>query len=250
MLTPIKSELLRGANHGFFTREGGVSSGLYSTLNCGPGSDDSAHNVEENRSRVARYFDLGSSALLSVHQVHSANVVSVSAPFSGARPKCDGMVTKTRDLALAVLSADCAPILFVDEGAGVVGAAHSGWRGTLAGIGGQMVRAMEGLGATRASIKAAIGPTISQRAYEVGPEFVEQFLDADPQYARFFAGGAGDRALFNLPGFIKAHLENEGIQVEWTGECTFSNPERLFSYRRATHANEPDYGRQISAIKL
>lgn len=234
--------------HGFFGRGGGVSSGIYDSLNCGPGSLDDPANVATNRARAMAEIGLSAEALVTVHQVHSADVVEVEGPFTGERPKADGLVTRTSGVALGVLSADCAPILFEDRTAGVIGAAHSGWRGTLAGIGGVVVEKMVSLGAERQQISAAIGPTISQRAYEVGPEFVESFLDENASYAEFFADGGGDRAKFDLPSFILSHLRKEGIQVRWTGHCTHSDPERFFSYRRNTQNDLGDYGRLLSII--
>ena len=251
MLNPITSHLLEPVKHGFFTRHGGTSKGIYSTLNCGPGSDDDPSVVTENRARVAAHFGLRESQLISLYQVHSATAVHVTGPFKGERPKADAMVTSTPGIALGVLSADCAPILFADPQNNVIGAAHSGWRGTLCGIGPATVEAMINIGATRENIQAVIGPTISQRAYEVGPEFLDEFLAEDQEYARFFAAGNGDRVMFDLPSFILFHLRETGIKsADWTGECTFSDEERLFSYRRTTHRKEADYGRQISVITL
>jgi len=190
------------------------------------------------------------SHLVSVHQVHSPDVATLTAPFS-EKPKVDAMVTATPGLALGVLSADCQPVLFADAKAGVIGAAHAGWKGTQAGVLEATLDAMEALGADRARICAVIGPSISQRAYEVGPEFMEDFLLDDPDSDRFFAGGEGDRVQFDLPGYGLARLRAAGVgDAEWTGHCTYSDPARFFSYRRATHAGEADYGRLIAAIRL
>jgi len=190
------------------------------------------------------------SHLVSVHQVHSPDVATLTAPFS-EKPKVDAMVTATPGLALGVLSADCQPVLFADTKAGVIGAAHAGWKGTQAGVLEATLDAMEALGADRARICAVIGPSISQRAYEVGPEFMEDFLLDDPDSDRFFAGGEGDRVQFDLPGYGLARLRAAGVgNAEWTGHCTYSDPARFFSYRRATHAGEADYGRLIAAIRL
>jgi len=190
------------------------------------------------------------SHLVSVHQVHSPDVVTLTAPFS-EKPKVDAMVTATPGLALGVLSADCQPVLFADTKAGVIGAAHAGWKGTQAGVLEATLDAMEALGADRARICAVIGPSISQRAYEVGPEFMEDFLLDDPDSDRFFAGGEGDRVQFDLPGYGLARLRAAGVgDAEWTGHCTYTDPARFFSYRRATHAGEADYGRLIAAIRL
>ena len=233
------------APHGFFTREGGVSTGIYEGLNCGPGSGDDPAAVTENRVRVSAALD--AKALVSVHQVHSPDVVVVEAPF-GERPKADAMVTATPGLSLGILTADCAPVLFEDREAGVVGAAHAGWRGALAGVTDATIGAMETLGAARARINAVIGPTISQRAYEVGPEFMDEFIAEDPETARFFAGGQGDRMQFDLPGYLLNRLRAAGVEARWTGHCTYSDPARFFSYRRACHAGEKDYGRLVAAI--
>lgn len=246
-MRPITAEAL-GVAHGFFTREGGVSTGIYESLNGGPGSADESAAVAENRSRIAAHLDADD--LLSLHQVHSPDVVHVMGPWDADRPRADAMVTDRPGIALGILTADCAPVLFADPQAGVVGAAHAGWKGALGGVLEATVEAMQALGAERDRIMAAIGPVISQRAYEVGPEFVERFLDDDPENARFFAGGQGDRALFDLPGYCLHRLRGAGVSAEWTGHCTYSDPARFYSYRRATHAGEPDYGRLVAAITL
>ncbi len=247
--SPILADALRGLPHGFFTREGGVSAGLYATLNGGQGSADDAEAVAENRARVAA--QLGAGALVSVHQVHGDRVEHVTGPWDGPRPKADAMITDRPGVGLAVLTADCAPVLLADREAGVVGAAHAGWKGALGGVLESVLEAMAGLGARRERIVAAVGPTISQRAYEVGPEFVEQFLDEDRAYGRFFAGGQGDRAMFDLPGFCLNRLREAGVaDAGWTGHCTYSDAARFYSYRRACHAGEPDYGRLVAAIAL
>jgi hypothetical protein len=246
---PIRSDLLRGLPHGFFTRKGGVSEGLYESLNAGPGSGDDAASVAENRARVASA--LGAAHLLSVSQVHSADAVTVTAPWEDDRPEADAMATDRPGLALGVLTADCAPVLMADREAGVIGAAHAGWKGALAGVIEAAIAAMEGLGASPSRIVAAIGPAISQRAYEVGPDFVERFLDDDPASGRFFAGGRGDRAQFDLAGFCLSRLREAGVaEAGWTGHCTHGDPARFFSYRRATRRGEADYGRLVSAICL
>ncbi|MFN3936758.1 MAG: peptidoglycan editing factor PgeF [Gemmobacter sp.] len=249
-LDPITAEALHPIRHGFFTRHGGASSGIFAGLNCGPGSSDLADAVEINRNRVAEALGVDVGRLVTVHQVHSASVVTVDAPLD--RPvQADALVTATPGLALAVLTADCQPVLLADPGAGVVAAAHAGWRGTLDGILEATVEAMETLGARRGAIRAVIGPTISQAAYEVGPEFVDRFLDENPDHARFFASGPGDRALFDLPGFGLHRLRQAGVgQADWTRHCTYRDPARFYSYRRSVHSGEADYGRLISAIRL
>jgi hypothetical protein len=248
-LSPIRADALAGVVHGFFTRQGGVSTGLYASLNGGQGSDDDAEAVAENRARIAA--ELGAGHLVSVYQVHGDRVAPVTGPWPGARPEADAMVTDRPGIGLAILTADCAPVLLADREAGVIGAAHAGWKGALAGVLEAVVAAMAGLGAERDRIAAAVGPTISQRAYEVGPEFLERFLDEDPELGRFFAGGQGDRAMFDLPGFCLHRLREAGVgRAEWTGHCTFSDPGLFYSYRRATHRREPDYGRLVAAIAL
>lgn len=246
----LTADSLAPLRHGFFTRRGGASSGVFSGLNCGPGSSDQAEIVAINRARVADAMQVPPAHLLTVHQVHSADVATVTAP-PAHRPRADAMVTACDGLALAVLTADCQPVLFADRDAGVVGAAHAGWRGARDGVLEATVDAMEALGAARAAIAAVIGPTISQTAYEVGPGFAEEFLDDDPESARFFINGKGDRYLFDLPGYGLFRLRRAGVgRAEWTRHCTYSDAERFYSYRRATHAGEVDYGRLISAIRL
>jgi YfiH family protein len=246
----ITSDALAPQRHGFFTRRGGASSGIFAGLNCGSGSSDQTEIVKINRNRVADAMGVAQDHLVGVHQVHSATVVTVDGPLAD-KPKADGLVTKTPGLALSVLTADCQPVLFADPKAGVIGAAHAGWRGALDGVLHATVDAMVALGATRANISAVIGPCIGQSAYEVGPEFFEDFVAEDPDVTRFFAQGAGDRMQFDLPGFGLTRLRAAGIgHAEWTRHCTYSDADRFYSYRRATHAKEADYGRLIAAITL
>jgi YfiH family protein len=250
MLEIITSDALPGTRHGFFTRKGGASSGIFAGLNCGTGSSDLSDAVAINRARVAQAMDLPLSHLVTVNQVHSADVVMLTAPLD-PRPRADALVTATPGLGLAVLTADCQPVLFSDPQAGVIGAAHAGWRGSRDGVLEATLDAMEALGANRAAITAVIGPTISQAAYEVGPEFLDGFLQDDPDSQRFFASGTGDRMLFDLPGYSQQRLRQAGIgHTEWTRHCTYRDPERFFSFRRTTHAGEADYGRLISVIRL
>lgn len=247
----LTSPALAPLRHGFFTRKGGASSGIFAGLNCGPGSSDLAEVVAINRARVAAAMGVTPDHLVTVHQVHSPDVVTLTAPPHGPRPKADALVTATPGLALAVLTADCQPVLFADPVARVIGAAHGGWRGTRDGVLEATVDAMEALGAARANIRAVIGPTISQAAYEVGPEFLQTFLDEDPENARFFAQGSGTRALFDLPAYGLYRLRAAGVgHAEWTRHCTYADPDRFYSYRRTTHAGDADYGRLISAIRL
>jgi len=246
----IASDILTPGTHGFFTRKGGVSKGLYAGLNCGAGSADDATDVAENRARVAARFGTDAGALITVHQVHSADAVPVTAPFADI-PRCDGVVTATPGLILGALSADCSPVLFEDRVAGVIGACHAGWRGALGGVIASTVAEMEKLGADRQAISAAVGPCLSQKNYEVGPEFFEDFLAENTAFARYFANGTGDRMQFDLPGFTLDQVRATGIgQAEWTGHCTYADPERFFSYRRNCHDGLSDYGRLIAAITL
>ncbi len=246
----LTSDHLTPARHGFFTRRGGASSGIFHGLNCGPGSTDQSAAVEINRTRVAEAMGVAPEALTSLHQIHSTKVITVVAPLE-TRPQADAMVTNTPGLALGILTADCQPVLFHDAKAGVIGAAHAGWRGALSGILEETLTAMEALGANRADTSAIIGPSISQRAYEVGPEFLDEFLVDDPDNSRFFANGTGDRMLFDLQGFSLNRLRRADIgQSEWTRHCTYSDADRFYSYRRTTHADEADYGRLISTIRL
>ncbi|WP_371224643.1 peptidoglycan editing factor PgeF [Roseovarius sp. 2305UL8-3] len=245
----LTSDSLMPFRHGFFTRKGGASSGVFGGLNCGAGSSDQAEVVSINRARVAGAMEVPPAHLITVHQVHSPDVVVVDGPLT-ERPKADAMVTSTPGVALAILTADCQPVLFADAEAGVVGAAHAGWRGARDGVLEATLDAMEALGAKRAQISAVIGPSISQANYEVGPEFLDDFMADDPDNSRFFVNGSGDRYLFDLPGFGLHRLRRAGVEdAIWTRHCTYGDPERFFSYRRATHAGEADYGRLISVIR-
>lgn len=246
----LTSPLLEGVEHGFFTRRGGASSGIFEGLNCGGGSSDQSEIVAMNRDRVADAMGVVPGKLVTVHQIHSAVAVHLEEP-PGDKPRADAIVTATPGLAIAVLTADCQPVLFADRAAGVIGAAHAGWRGALDGVLEATVEAMERLGARRSAIHAVIGPAISQRAYEVGQEFLERFLDEDPASARFFINGADGRYLFDLPGYGLMRLRGARIgSAEWTHHCTYSDAQRFYSYRRATHRGEADYGRLISVIRL
>ncbi|MFO1140411.1 MAG: peptidoglycan editing factor PgeF [Paracoccus sp. (in: a-proteobacteria)] len=243
--------LLDPVRHGFFTRRGGASSGLFAGLNCGRGSSDQGEIVAINRARVAEAMGVAPGALLTVYQTHSADVVVVGPGADLAalgKTQADAIVTDQPGIAIAVLTADCQPILLADAQAGVIGAVHAGWRGALAGVIESAVGAMADLGATR--IRAVIGPTISQRAYEVSEEFMEEFLADDPGHHRFFAGGPNGRPMFDLPSYGLMRLREAGVEAEWIGHCTYSDPERFFSYRRSTHLHEADYGRLISVIRL
>lgn len=240
-----------GVRHAFFTRAGGVSQGIYRGLNVGLGSDDETAAVLENRRRVAAWLAVAPENLLTAHQIHSPDVITVARPSAGARPRGDALVTDRPGLALGVLTADCGPVLFADPAARVIGAAHAGWKGAFGGVLENTVAAMEALGARRERILAALGPAIGQTNYEVGPEFVRRFVKADAGNERWFRpAGKKGHALFDLEGYTVARLAAAGIEAAGLGRCTYAEEEAFYSYRRATHRGEPDYGRQISAIVL
>ncbi|HUI16577.1 MAG TPA: peptidoglycan editing factor PgeF [Alphaproteobacteria bacterium] len=244
---------LPGVRHGFFTRQGGVSRGLYASLNCGLGSGDDPAAVRENRARAMAAFGLAGEALATAHQVHSARVHLLEAPFAlAARPQVDGLVTRKRGLALGVLAADCTPVLFADAEAGIAGAAHAGWRGALAGVLEATVEAMVGLGAVRAHIHGAIGPAIAGSSYEVGPEFPAAFLAEDRANSVFFRPAArAGHFMFDLPAYVAERLARLGLAaVDRLEHDTYAAPELFFSYRRNSHEGLGDYGRCLSAIAL
>ena len=243
---------LRPVDHGFVTRKGGASSGIFAGLNCRLGSSDMAEAVAINRGRVAEAMGSDLAHLVTVNQVHSADVVVVDAPFGAERPRADAMVSRTPGVVLGILTADCQPVLFADHEAGVIGAAHAGWRGCFDGVLQNVVTAMEGLGASRARIRAVIGPCISQAAYEVSQEFLDRFLAEDQDFARFFANGARPgHYQFDLPGFGLHALREAGVgEAEWIGRCTHGDAARFYSYRRTTQDGEADYGGLISTIRL
>jgi len=242
---------LSGVRHGFFTREGGVSRGIYASLNCGIGSNDDTQSVLENRRRVARYLEGTSDGVVTLYQEHGTTARVVSSPLPReALPRADAVVSKTPGLVIGVLTADCAPVLLADPEARIVAAAHAGWRGAAAGIIENVVAEMERQGASRSRISAAVGPCINQDAYEVGPEFEAEFLSRCPENRRFFvpAASAG-RLRFDLPGFVLHRLAETGIgSLLALTSCTYENESLFFSYRRKVHRQEADYGRQISAI--
>jgi polyphenol oxidase len=241
-----------GLRHAFFSREGGVSDGIYAGLNGGLGSNDDPAAVAENRRRMAEQMGVPPSHFLGVHQIHSPDAVVATGPWQGAsRPRADAIVTRTEGLAIGITAADCGPLLLVDPDARVIGAAHAGWKGALTGIVESTIEAMEKLGAERAGIVAAIGPLIRQPSYEVGNEFVERFMEEDAENALFFLPAAREgHAMFDLAGFIRKRLENAGVLViDDIGIDTYSD-ERFFSYRRSVHRKEPDYGRHVHAIVL
>lgn len=238
--------------HAFFTREGGVSQGIYASLNCGPGSKDAPEAVAENRARALAMMDLPVDALVTVHQTHSAEVVEVTAPWAeGARPAADAMVTTTPGLALGILTADCAPVLLTDRRVGVIGAAHAGWKGAVGGVLENTLDKMVALGAKRKHIVAAIGPCIGQRSYEVGADFQAPFLTEDAMNKDFFAPLPSGKFLFDLPGYVSRKLSRLGVEdVTRVPADTCRDEARFFSYRRATLRGEADYGRQLSVIVL
>lgn len=255
MVSFISSETLAipGIRHAFFTRKGGVSSGLYETLNGGQGSSDDPEAVAENRRLMASTLDVKPANFLGCYQIHSADIITVTTPWLVAdRPRADGMVTRERGIALAIGTADCGPVLFADGRAGIIGACHAGWKGAFSGILEATILGMEALGSHRKDISAVLGPTISQKAYEVGPEFVERFLERDTKFSRFFIPSEKfGFSMFNLPDFIRYRLSRTNIgHYEDLGRCTYENDQLFFSYRRATHRKEADYGRLISAITI
>ena len=239
--------------HAFFTREGGVSEGVYASLNGGIGSNDEPHKVRENRDRMASALGVAPSHFVTCYQIHSPDVVVAETPWTRENaPRADAIVTRVPGLAIGASTADCGPILFADAQAGVIGATHAGWKGALTGVLESTVAAMEKLGARRSRINAALGPMIRQPNYEVGGEFIERFKAADAANTRFFAAaGRPGHAMFDLPGYIRSRLERAEINgVEDVELCTYADPDRFFSYRRTTHRAEPDYGRHINAIAL
>jgi YfiH family protein len=251
LASPLLSAI-PGLRHAFFTRDGGVSDGIYADLNGGLGSNDDPANVRENRRRMAVHMGVTPEYFLSIWQIHSPDAVVASGPWENAsRPRADAIVTRTEALAIGVTAADCGPILLVDPNARVIGAAHAGWKGALTGIVESTVEAMEKLGAERSGIVAAIGPLIRQHSYEVGGEFVERFIEADAENGVFFIPSArAGHAMFDLAAFIRTRLENSGVlMIDDIGVDTYSD-ERFYSYRRSVHRKEPDYGRHVHAIVL
>lgn len=253
---PLRSPLLdaaasAGVRHGYFTRIGGVSEGLYRGLNTGTGSQDAAERVRENRRRVAEWMGVAPDHLLTAYQVHSPDVIVAREPFSGDRPKVDGIVTDRPGIAVGASSADCGPVLFADARAQVVGACHAGWKGAFTGVLENTIAAMEGIGARRENIVAALGPSISAENYEVGPEFIERFVAMDAENERYFEPSPKTgHALFDLNRYTVDRLTAAGVTAEALYRCTYADEELFYSYRRATHRSEPDYGRHISAIVL
>jgi YfiH family protein len=248
----LQTAALAGIRHGFLGRRGGVSAGDCAGLNVGWGSGDAREAIAENRRRAVGAVAPGA-ALVTLHQVHSGDALAVTASWpDDARPHADGMATDRPGLVLGILTADCAPILFADGQAGVIGAAHAGWKGARGGVVEATLRAMESLGADRARIAGAVGPCIARRSYEVDEAFLRRFAEVDPENERFFSDGARpDRRQFDLEGYVLSRLAAAGLtRIEALGEDTYSQPDRFFSYRRATHRGEPDYGRQISLIAL
>ncbi|MFK4823626.1 peptidoglycan editing factor PgeF [Paenochrobactrum sp. BZR 588] len=237
--------------HGFFNRVGGISEGIYAGLNVGTGSNDNQDHVAENRRLVADFLGVKPENLITVHQIHSPDVVKVTEPLSSPKPQADAMVTNVPGLALGALTADCGPVLFADHQAGIIGAAHAGWRGALGGVLENTIAAMIELGASRENIVAVLGPTIGPENYEVGTEFYQKFLQQNKDFAKYFTPSVKqDHYMFNLWRFITDRLEKAGVQATALEECTYADQKRFFSYRRTTHRAEPDYGRQIAAIAI
>jgi polyphenol oxidase len=253
-LAPIRSTMLSqltGIEHGFYGRGGGVSSGIYESLNAGTGSDDNPDHVAENRRRIAQDMGVTADRLMTAYQVHSADAIMVDKPFSGERPKVDALVTRCPSLATSILTADCAPVLFADPSARIVAAAHAGWKGAAGGILEATLEKMCKLGASKSRIVAAIGPCIAQASYEVGPEFHSQFLDFDAANARFFVPGNDDRYLFDLKRYCAARLRAVGLgAIDILPYDTCAQADAFFSNRRRNQAGEPDYGRNLSAIRI
>jgi polyphenol oxidase len=250
-IDPTKAAVLAAVPHAFLGRQGGVSHGIYQSLNVGLGSEDSADTVRENRHRAAHAV-LPGAQLVTLHQVHSSTVVAVTSAFAdNARPHADALVTRTPGLLLGVLTADCGPVLLADPEAGVIGAAHAGWKGAIGGVTDAVVAAMEELGADRSRIAAAIGPCIARASYEVDDAFARRFEAHDPTNERFFGPGRAGHHQFDLEGYIVHRLANAGVtRIEALGLDTYGDTERFFSFRRSTHQGEVDYGRQISLIGL
>ena len=253
-LNPITHPLLTqaGVRHGFFTRNGGVSTGIYDSLNTGVGSSDDAPAVQENRRRIAAHFGGGPDDLAACYQIHSAITRVADGPWKGDRPEGDAVASATPGVVCGVLTADCAPILLADPQAGVVAAVHAGWKGALGGVIHSAVAAMQALGANPARTLAVVGPCIAQASYEVGADYEEKFAHTEPSSRRFFIpGAAADKRLFDLPGFVLWRLEQAGVhQAAWTGHDTCADEARFFSNRRAYQRTEPDFGRMMSAITL
>lgn len=249
-ITDTDFDAMNGIRHGFFTRQGGVSEGIYAGLNTGLGSNDNIAHVKQNRQRITEH--LGASAFLTVYQHHSALCIRTRAPWNpSAAPRADAIVTSTPGLAICAQAADCGPILFADPHAKVIGAAHAGWKGALFGVLEATIEAMEAEGASRDNIHAVLGPSISAKAYEVGPEYAARFTDIDGAHERYFTASHKDgHMMFDLPAFTLDRLNQAGVTARSVGRCTYDEPELFYSYRRTTHLGEPDYGRLASAIML
>lgn len=253
MLKPITCDALKldSINHAFFTRQGGVSKGIYEGLNVGLGSDDNQEAVITNRALAATHLNVSANYLATPYQIHSAKAVIVNDPMTGEKPKADAVVTNKKGIMVGVLTADCGPVLFADEKAGIVAAAHAGWKGATSGILENTIKTMCSLGATPKNIIAILGPTISQEIYEVGPEFAENLISLDKGNDAYLINSKQKaHFMFDLPQYIVDRLGKQDVQANWSGHCTYSNEDALFSYRRTTHRKEPDYGRQLSAICL
>ena len=251
---PLRSPLLdrlAGIRHGYFTRAGGVSDGIYRSLNIGTGSADDQERVGENRRRVAAWMGVPADHLLTAYQIHSPDVIVARQPFSGERPKADAIVTDRPGIAVGASSADCGPVLFADPQARIIGAAHAGWKGAFTGVLENTVTAMEGLGARREDIVAVLGPSIGAENYEVGPEFVERFVSADADNSRYFKPSAQQgHAMFDLNRYTVDRLVAAGVTADALYRCTYAEEDLFYSYRRATHRSEADYGRHVSAIVM
>ena len=250
----ICPNLHKGASnisHGFFTRRGGVSTGIYGSLNTGHSSDDNAQRVQENRNRIVAHMGFNCDDLITPWQIHSSDVVIITKDWGANRPKADGIVTNTPGLPIAIGTADCGPVLFCDPQNNVIGATHSGWRGATGGVLEQTIEKMLSLGAARTSINATLGPTISKQNYEVGPEFVDNLISLAATNDKYLSPSPNEhRAHFDLPAYIVDRLSAAGVNARSTGQCTYNDEKDFFSYRRMTHRGEADYGRQMSAIAI
>jgi YfiH family protein len=251
VLSPDTLDFGSSICHGFFTRKGGVSEGIFASLNVGLGSEDQQDHIETNRDLICQALGADTNQLATVSQIHSADAVIIEQPFIEKRPRADALVTKVKGLAIGILTADCGPVLFADAEAGVIGAAHAGWKGAMGGVLENTVLKMIKLGASRDNIVATLGPCISQANYEVGPEYLSTFLNADMSNNRYFVSSANEgHSMFDLASYIMDRLLNSGIRASSVNLCTYQHADRFYSYRRSVHNNEPDYGRQISAIML
>ena len=247
----LKNNNLFGAKHGFFTRLGGESTGIYKGLNCGLGSMDNKKIINRNRVLVANSMGISQSRLVFVHQIHSSDVITIKNKIHTSPVKGDALVTANKKIALSILTADCQPVLFLDKKNGIIGAAHAGWKGAFTGILQNTIKSMKAIGSEPDHISVTIGPSISQKNYEVGPEFFDTLCKDYKYNEKFFFKGNKDRFHFDLVGYSIYQIKKSGVRkVNYIDSCTYENPDLYFSYRRSVHKSEPDYGRMISTIML